>query len=70
MSIDQMEGKEEMHENWGDMVLGEDVDIHGDPPRLTFMGERKGLQDPLDTRQWNLLVSLQMLKFLRVTTIC
>lgn len=39
MSIDQMEGKEEMHENWGDMVLGEDVDIHGDPPRVWVEGK-------------------------------
>eukprot|EP00523_Entomoneis_sp_CCMP467_P005683 CAMPEP_0168763060 /NCGR_PEP_ID=MMETSP0724-20121128/24165_1 /TAXON_ID=265536 /ORGANISM="Amphiprora sp., Strain CCMP467" /LENGTH=514 /DNA_ID=CAMNT_0008812245 /DNA_START=194 /DNA_END=1738 /DNA_ORIENTATION=+ len=39
MSIDQMEGKEEMHENWGDMVLGEDVDIHGDPPRVWIEGK-------------------------------
>ena len=39
MSIDQMEGKEEMHENWGDMVLGEDVDLHGDPPRIWVEGK-------------------------------
>lgn len=39
MSIDQIEGKEEMHENWGDMVLGEDVDIHGDPPRVWVEGK-------------------------------
>jgi len=39
MSIDQMEGHEEMHENWGDMVLGEDLDIHGDPPRVWIEGK-------------------------------
>lgn len=39
MSIDQMEGKEEMHEHWGDMVLGEDLDIHGDPPRIWIAGQ-------------------------------
>lgn len=39
MSIDQMEGREEMHENWGDMVLGQDVDIHGDPPRVWMDGK-------------------------------
>lgn len=39
MSIDQMEGHEEMHENWGDIVLGEDVDIHGDPPRVWVEGK-------------------------------
>ncbi len=40
MSIDQMEGKEEIHEHWGDMVLGEDLDIHGDPPRIWIPGEK------------------------------
>lgn len=39
LSIDQMEGVEEIHENWGDMVLGEDVDIHGDPPRVWVEGK-------------------------------
>ena len=39
MSLDQMEGKEEMHEHWGDMVLGEDLDIHGDPPRIWIPGQ-------------------------------
>jgi serine/threonine protein phosphatase PrpC len=39
MSIDQMEGHEEMHENWGDMVMGQDVDIHGDPPRVWMEGK-------------------------------
>lgn len=39
MSIDQMEGVEDMHENWGDMVLGEDVDIYGDPPRVWVAGK-------------------------------
>ena len=39
MSIDQKEGHEEMHENWGDFVLGQDVDIHGDPPRVWVKGD-------------------------------
>lgn len=39
MSIDQMEGKEPIHENWGDMVLGEDVDTLGDPPRIWIKGK-------------------------------
>lgn len=39
MSIDQLEGQEEMHENWGDTVLGEDVDVHGDPPRVWIQGK-------------------------------
>jgi serine/threonine protein phosphatase PrpC len=39
-SIDQMEGREEMHDNWGDEVLGERVDIHGDPPRVWMQGEQ------------------------------
>lgn len=39
MSIDQKEGHEEMHENWGDMVLGQEVDIHGDPPRVWVKGQ-------------------------------
>lgn len=33
-SVDQMQGDEPMHENWGDMVLGEDIDVQGDPPRV------------------------------------
>lgn len=33
-SIDQMEGKEPMHENWGEVTLGVDIDEHGDPPRV------------------------------------
>ena len=28
-----------MHENWGDFVLGEVVDIHGDPPRVWVEGK-------------------------------
>lgn len=36
MSIDQMEGIKPMHENWGDKVLGEDIDEVGDPPRIWF----------------------------------
>jgi serine/threonine protein phosphatase PrpC len=38
-SIDQLEGREEMHDNWGDMVLGEDVDFYGDPPRVWVDGK-------------------------------
>ena len=38
-SIDQMEGKIPMHSNWGDLVLGETVDIHGDPPRIWAKGK-------------------------------
>jgi serine/threonine protein phosphatase PrpC len=34
MSVDQMEGSEPMHENWGDLYLGEDIDVTGDPPRV------------------------------------
>ena len=34
MSTDQLEGIEPMHENWGDVVLGEDIDEGGDPPRI------------------------------------
>eukprot|EP00585_Thalassiosira_rotula_P012369 CAMPEP_0196132390 /NCGR_PEP_ID=MMETSP0910-20130528/2036_1 /TAXON_ID=49265 /ORGANISM="Thalassiosira rotula, Strain GSO102" /LENGTH=524 /DNA_ID=CAMNT_0041391997 /DNA_START=104 /DNA_END=1678 /DNA_ORIENTATION=- len=36
-SIDQMEGKEPMHENWGEVDLGVDIDEHGDPPRVWCM---------------------------------
>lgn len=40
MSIDQMEGTEEIHENWGDMVLGEDVQLAMlDPPRVWVEGK-------------------------------
>jgi serine/threonine protein phosphatase PrpC len=38
MSIDQSFGREKMHDNWGDMVLGEHVDIQGDPPRVWVKG--------------------------------
>jgi serine/threonine protein phosphatase PrpC len=37
-SIDQMEGREDVHDNWGDMVLGENIDIQGDPPRVWVEG--------------------------------
>lgn len=39
MSVDQMEGQEEMHDNWGDFVFGEVVDVHGDPPRVWKEGK-------------------------------
>jgi hypothetical protein len=39
-SIDQMvEGREDIHDNWGDEVLGERVDIEGDAPRLWIKGQ-------------------------------
>ena len=41
-SIDQMEGREDMHDNWGDEVMGERVDLEGDPPRVWM----KGLEYP------------------------
>jgi len=34
MTIGQMEGREEIHENFGNIILGEDIDIEGDPPRV------------------------------------
>lgn len=34
-----MEGLEEMHENWGDMVLGGDMELFGDPPRCWEEGK-------------------------------
>lgn len=37
-SIDQLEGRDPMHDNWGDIVLGEHVDIQGDPPRVWVKG--------------------------------
>jgi len=36
-SIDQMEGKEPMHEDWGEVDLGVDIDTEGDPPRVWCM---------------------------------
>lgn len=33
MTLDQIEGLEELHENWG-MELGEEIDEVGDPPRV------------------------------------
>lgn len=33
MTLDQIEGNEEIHENWG-TVLGEEIDEVGDPPRV------------------------------------
>ena len=33
MTLDQIEGLEEIHENWG-MELGEEIDEVGDPPRV------------------------------------
>ncbi len=34
MSMDQIEGVEPIHENWGDLLLGEAIDEGGDPPRV------------------------------------
>eukprot|EP01036_Dinobryon_divergens_P032546 gene32546-42159_t len=34
LSMDQIEGIEPEHENWGDLNLGEDIDEGGDPPRV------------------------------------
>lgn len=34
LSIDQIEGIEPVHENWGDLELGENIDEGGDPPRI------------------------------------
>lgn len=34
LSMDQIEGLEPQHENWGDLNLGEDIDEGGDPPRV------------------------------------
>ncbi len=34
MSMDQISGMEPLHENWGDVHLGEDIDEAGDPPRV------------------------------------
>ena len=33
-TIDQMEGKEPMHENWGDLTSGIDINIDGNIPRV------------------------------------
>jgi serine/threonine protein phosphatase PrpC len=37
-SIDQLKGREPMHDDWGDMVHGEIVNIKGDPPRVWVKG--------------------------------
>lgn len=34
MSMDQIEGLEPIHENWGDVDLGVELDEGGDPPRI------------------------------------
>ncbi|CAM9550019.1 unnamed protein product, partial [Choristocarpus tenellus] len=34
MSMDQIEGLEPIHEKWGDVNLGEELDEGGDPPRI------------------------------------
>jgi hypothetical protein len=34
MSMDQIEGLEPLHENWGNITLGDEIDEGGDPPRV------------------------------------
>jgi len=34
LSLDQIEGLEPIHENWGDVELGTEIDEGGDPPRI------------------------------------
>ena len=34
LSMDQIEGIEPVHENWGNLTLGNDIDEEGDPPRV------------------------------------
>lgn len=34
LTMDQLEGIEPIHENWGDLTLGEQIDEGGDPPRI------------------------------------
>jgi len=33
MTVDQLEGLEPIHENWG-LSLGDEIDESGDPPRI------------------------------------
>lgn len=39
-SIDQLEGCKPLHDNWGDFIHGEQVDIEGDPPRVWVPGKK------------------------------
>ncbi len=34
LTSDQLEGYEPIHENFGDIVLGEEIDVGGNPPRI------------------------------------
>ena len=34
LSMDQIEGIEPIHENWGSLVIGDEIDEGGDPPRI------------------------------------
>jgi len=34
LSMEQIEGSEPHHENWGDFTLGDEIDEGGDPPRI------------------------------------
>eukprot|EP00980_Cylindrotheca_fusiformis_P028148 scaffold22583_cov106-Cylindrotheca_fusiformis.AAC.19 len=38
-SIDQLDGKELMHDDWGDMVHGANINERGDPPRIFLKGK-------------------------------
>jgi len=40
LSLDQIEGFKEIHENWDDLNLGDDIDEGGDPPRIWHQGQR------------------------------
>ncbi|KAJ1419877.1 phosphatase 2C-like domain-containing protein [Ochromonadaceae sp. CCMP2298] len=43
LSYDQIEGLEPIHENWGNLTLGEEIDEGGDPPRIwSPMGDYPG----------------------------
>lgn len=37
-SIDQLKGREPIHEDWGDMLNGDCINIEGDPPRIWVKG--------------------------------
>jgi hypothetical protein len=34
LTMEQIEGNEPVHENWGDLNLGDEIDEGGDPPRV------------------------------------
>jgi len=39
MTVDQMQGKEEMHDNWGDFTPDDTLRVQGDSPRLWVEGK-------------------------------